>query len=152
VTQNPDCFVRSLQHGHITGSAFVIDPCKKHVLLTHHCKLNQWLQLGGHADGEMNIQAVALREAMEESGLSQIKPLSDSIFDVDIHLIPARKEEPAHYHYDIRFLFEANPEEPLHISNESNDLQWIEFNRITNLNVDQSIMRMVHKITNGCID
>src|SRR3569832_2721477 len=74
VAQEPRCFARTLQVGHVTGSAWLVDHAHTHVLLTHHRKLDRWLQLSGHADGEADVQSVALREAREESGLAADTP------------------------------------------------------------------------------
>lgn len=145
VNQNPDCFKRELLIGHVTGSAWVVDKSRKYVLLTHHRKLDKWLQPGGHCDGDPDVLNVALKEANEETGVEGIKPVSESIFDVDIHLIPERKGVPAHYHYDIRFLLEADKEIPLVISDESNDLAWISIEDLPKLNDEESILRMVRK-------
>ncbi len=148
VEQYPDCFERSLSVGHITGSAWIIDQERSHVLLTHHRKLDAWFQLGGHSDGDANTLDVALREGQEESGLNQLKPISEAIFDVDVHLIPARKTEPDHYHYDIRFLLEADRQAPLTISSESNQLAWVTLEQALDLSEDESIQRMVAKSRN----
>lgn len=146
VKSYPNCFDRSLLIGHITGSAFIINKGKNKTLLTHHHKLEKWLQLGGHSDGDPDTVNVALREAEEESGLKKIIPLSSEIFDVDVHEIPARKDEPAHFHYDIRFLFEADDSEPLVISSESKDLAWIPLDRIEEYTREESVLRMVRKV------
>ncbi len=145
VNTTPDCFNNSLEIGHITGSAWIIDMSRKKVLLTHHRKLSKWIQLGGHADGESNILMVALREAKEESGLNSINVVSSEIFDLDIHTIPKSQKHSEHLHFDIRFLFEADSDEPLSISNESLDVLWIELNKVHELNSDESISRMVRK-------
>ncbi|MFT3780444.1 MAG: NUDIX hydrolase [Nibricoccus sp.] len=145
VETHPDCAERSLKIGHLTGSAWIVDRERKRTLLTHHRKLNKWLQLGGHADGELNPLAVALREAREESGLTRLSVVSEAVFDVDRHLIPARKEDPDHWHYDIRFMIEADPEEPLLISDESHDLAWIEIARMAEYNDEESMLRMARK-------
>ena len=145
VDEYPDCFERNLKLGHITGSAWIIDHDRSHVLLTHHRKLDAWFQLGGHSDGDPDTFAVALREGKEESGLSELKPVSDHIFDVDVHLIPARKDDPDHYHYDVRFLFEADRHAPLTISSESKDLAWVSLDTALGLSEDDSIRRMVAK-------
>lgn len=139
------CFERTLKVGHITGSAWIIDLDRSHALLTHHRKLDRWLQLGGHSDGDANTLNVALREGQEESGLQTLRPVSEAIFDVDVHLIPARKDEPDHYHYDVRFLLEADRNIPLVISEESNELAWVPLEEIFNLAPDASIRRMVEK-------
>jgi hypothetical protein len=86
IRQNPQCFERTLTIGHITGSAWVVNKGGSRALLTHHKKLNQWLQVGGHADGNADVLAVALREAQEESGIATLRPLSKRIFDIDIHI------------------------------------------------------------------
>jgi 8-oxo-dGTP pyrophosphatase MutT (NUDIX family) len=146
VERHADCFDRTLLKGHITGSAFIVDPERTKTLLTHHHFLDKWLQLGGHSDGDSDTLAVALREAREESGLATLAAVDENIFDVDIHPIPERKNEPEHYHYDIRFLVEADPGEPLQISSESKDLAWIPLNRTAEYTKEESLLRMVRKI------
>jgi 8-oxo-dGTP pyrophosphatase MutT (NUDIX family) len=145
VEAHPDCFERSLKVGHMTGSAWVIDRERDCSLLTYHRKLDKWLQPGGHADGDPDMLRVALREAREESGLEAIRPVSEEIFDVDIHSIPARGSEPEHLHYDVRFLLEADRAAPLTMSEESQSLEWVALDRIALLNPEESIARMVGK-------
>lgn len=140
-----DCFERSLRIGHVTGSAWIVNPAHNRVLLTHHRKLDRWLQLGGHADGDPDILAVALREAREESGLPDVRPMSEAIFDVDVHPIPARGAEPRHLHYDVRFLLQADDTAPLVISSESKNLAWVELGEIGRYSSDASITRMAAK-------
>lgn len=132
ITDTPDCFERSHLAGHITGSAWLLNADGSKVLLTHHKKLNRWLQLGGHSDGESSTWAVALREATEESGIDNLQFVMPDIFDVDVHTIPenAQKNEPAHKHYDIRFLLKA-PTESFVISDESNALKWFTFDELS---------------------
>ena len=145
VETETECFERGLQIGHITGSAWIIDHSHSQALLTHHFKLERWLQLGGHADGDTDILCVAMREAYEESGLDDIKATSQAIFDVDVHPIPARGTEPRHLHYDVRFLLEADANAPLVISSESKDLAWVRLTDIAHLTPERSIARMVAK-------
>lgn len=145
VERHEDCLLRSCVPGHLTGSAWIVDPTRTRTLLTHHFKLEKWLQLGGHADGEPDLLAVALREAREESGLTRLRVVSTEVFDVDRHSIPARKADPEHFHYDLRFLIEADPAEPLVVSSESKELAWIEISRVTELNAEESMARMVRK-------
>jgi 8-oxo-dGTP pyrophosphatase MutT (NUDIX family) len=145
VEEHADCFLRTCVPGHLTGSAWIVNPDRTRTLLTHHRKLGKWLQLGGHADGDRDLLAVALREAREESGLTRLHPVSPEPFDVDCHWIPERQGEPAHWHHDLRFMIEADPDEALVVSSESNDLAWVEVARVTALNPEESMARMVRK-------
>lgn len=143
---HPRAYYRDHLPGHITGSAWIIDHKKECVLLTHHAKLQRWLQPGGHADGEENIMEVALKEAKEETGLSQFTINGQSFFDIDIHTIPARGDFPEHLHFDIRFLIQANPEDELTITEESLDLQWIPLNEVgIRSGENTSMLRMAAK-------
>lgn len=145
VADHADCLLRSQLSGHLTGSAWVVNAGRTRTLLTHHRKLDLWLQLGGHADGDPDLAAVALREAREESGLTRLRLVSPAIFDLDRHWIPERKGVPAHWHFDLRFLIEADPDEPLVVSDESHDLAWVELDRVATLNPEESLARMVRK-------
>lgn len=144
IQNHKDCFERSLAIGHVTGSAWVVNSKGDSVLLTHHRKLNIWVQLGGHADGNQDILEVALQEAREESGISTLKPISSEIFDVDIHLIPENAREKAHYHYDVRFAILAEDED-YHISAESHDLSWVPVKRVPEFSQEESMLRMAKK-------
>lgn len=154
VEQHPDCFERSLLVGHITGSAWIVSQDRQQVLLIHHRKLDRWLQPGGHADGDPDVAAVALREAQEETGLSSLRLVKDSngkvpIFDVDIHTIPARGDVPEHLHYDIRFLVEARAEEAFGFSDEIKNIQWFSADEAISYTDSDSVSRMaVKKVKN----
>jgi 8-oxo-dGTP pyrophosphatase MutT (NUDIX family) len=143
---NKNCFSKDNTKGHFTGSAWIISPAKDAVLMTHHKKLNMWLQLGGHADGDNNLINVALRESEEESGFSNFKLLSEKIFDLDIHEIEPMNDDPRHLHYDVRFLLEADPiKSEIIVSDESHDVKWIPISKVKNYNSEDSIKRMVDK-------
>ena len=143
-----DCFKRTNWHGHFTASAWIIDKSRKWILMTHHRQLNIWLQLGGHAEDNINLLEVALKEAKEESGINNFNIISENIFDLDIHKIPKYCSSPEHLHYDVRFILEADKLEKLSISNESNDLAWIKVEDVLNLNPKKSISRMIYKFVN----
>lgn len=141
-----NCFERSLLHAHFTGSAWVVDIAMKKLLLTHHAKLDRWLQLGGHADGECDMSKVAHRELREESGSDQFEITEEGIFDIDIHQIPQKGEVKAHDHYDVRFLFVGDARKPLEKNHESKELKWVSFEEVPGLvNQNESILRMLNK-------
>jgi len=144
VQDHPDCAERSLARGHLTGAAWLIDPPGQRVLLTHHRKLQRWLQLGGHADGDLDIAGVALKEAVEESGLDQLR-LLQPVFDLDDHSIPQRKQDPEHLHFDIRYVIVAEGSLEPKISHESLDLRWWQIEELTQPNWDESISRMAQR-------
>lgn len=145
VRAHPDALHRSQTLGHLTGSAWIVDPGRKRALLTHHRKLDKWLQPGGHADGDPDLRAVAMREAAEETGVRGLRFVSERIYDVDRHWIPARGEVPGHWHLDIRFMIEADPAQPLVVTDESHDLAWISLGDVTRLNPEESMSRLVRK-------
>ena len=144
--KNENTFNKDNKKGHFTGSAWIVNPERSMVLMTHHKKLNMWLQLGGHADGTEDLISVAIREAKEESGFNDFILLSDKIFDLDIHEIPALDGNPVHRHYDVRFLLQADPEKnTIIVSDESHDVQWIPLEKVLSLNPENSMKRMVKK-------
>ena len=138
-------FDRSLAEGHVTASCWLINRSQTHVLLTHHRKLNNWIQPGGHADGECDLVKVALTEAYEESGIEKIRVLSRNIFDIDQHVIPARKNEAEHFHYDFRFPMKSAERDNYIVSEESYDLNWVEITRLADRISDESVLRMGQK-------
>jgi 8-oxo-dGTP pyrophosphatase MutT (NUDIX family) len=133
--------------GHITGSAWILDATRGLALLTHHRKLGRWFQLGGHLEPGENVFEGALREAREESGLLSVQPVDRGmVFDVDVHTIPERgPAAPAHEHYDVRFLFEADATERFRVSSESRALEWVAVGEAHLRNPSESIVRMVRK-------
>jgi 8-oxo-dGTP pyrophosphatase MutT (NUDIX family) len=143
VESEADCFQNHCWSGHVTGSAWVVNPAGDAVLLTHHRKLGKWLQLGGHSDGNPDSTMVATREAEEESGLG-VQLLDSAVFDLDIHEIPARKGDPAHFHFDVRYAFQAL-QDTFRVSEESNALAWVPIRQLTDYTDEESILRMQRK-------
>ncbi len=145
VQQNSLCFSRELLEGHITASAWIIDKEARKTLMIHHKKLQQWFQPGGHCDGNEDVLSVAIKELEEETGLKDWEVESNQIFDVDVHLIPQRKDVPSHLHYDIRFLFRASSEEKPVITHETVDVRWIPWEEVHLYSSSESVLRMLRK-------
>ena len=91
ILKEKNCFSRSNRQRHITVSVWLLDINKKNVALCYHRKLQKWIQLGGHTDNEKNLHKVALKEASEESGIKNIRFLSDNIFHINIYRVPLYK-------------------------------------------------------------
>lgn len=145
INENPECFERTLKIGHITGSAWLLNQDHSQALLLHHKKLDNWFQLGGHCDGDHDVLRVATKEAQEESGINDIAPVSPNIFDIDIHLIPENKHEPAHDHYDVRFLLHVTSNAKIVQNHESKELRWISKDPAKLPTDRQSVVRMFNK-------
>ena len=148
----PRAWSRATLDGHITASAWVLDRTRSHAALIHHRKLNRWLQPGGHVeDADASWRAAAQREVTEETGLDRFVTQVDEarLFDVDVHPIPARPDEPAHFHYDLRFLFIADVDVTVHKklminSEEAHDCRWFALAELVNDSLlDASMRRMI---------
>ncbi|MDI1252965.1 NUDIX hydrolase [Thermomonas sp.] len=141
--ENP--FRRERLAGHFTASVWLVSDDGGRVLLTHHRKLGMWLQLGGHADGERDLQVAALKEAEEESGLTDLR-IEPGIFDLDRHRIPEHKGVAEHWHYDVRYVVRAGVNEKYVVSDESHDLAWRGIAELANsTEADASVRRMAGK-------
>jgi len=147
VEEHEDIFYRELWPAHVTGSAWVVSPDRRRVLMMHHRKHGQWFQPGGHADGDADILRVALRETAEETGMEpgQVRLLSTEVFDVDIHSIPAIGDEPQHEHIDVRFLVEIDDSLEVPGNDESHEVIWVDLYNVTHYNRNRSTYRMLEK-------
>lgn len=152
VSEHDDCLLRSCLPGHITSSAWILSPDGGSALMTHHKKLERWLQLGGHVDGDARIEQACLREAQEESGMQRFQfvpwwHLKGELvpLDLDVHPIPARKQDPRHDHWDVRFLLRAEPGQELVISDESNRLEWVPVEKLREFTDEESVLRLHRK-------
>jgi 8-oxo-dGTP pyrophosphatase MutT (NUDIX family) len=142
-------FYRGILEGHLTGSAITVSADGSRVLLLHHRKLDRWLQPGGHGDlGETTGEAVALREALEESGIRglALHPTAPRPLDVDVHDIPARGSEPAHEHLDLRYLVVAPSDAVISPDlAELHEIRWVPWNEVDALGPDLGLRRALAK-------
>ena len=133
--------------GHVTASCFIVDEQRATLLLHHHQRLDRWLQMGGHVEGEESTAEAALREGAEESGLRDLRLVVDAIFDVDVHYTPAGRGEPAHRHFDVRYLARTSTSFSIAIARtESNDLAWVPLDRAEALMGEEASLRVIRKI------
>jgi 8-oxo-dGTP pyrophosphatase MutT (NUDIX family) len=139
--------------GHFTASAFVLSPEGGELLLIDHRRLGRWLQPGGHVDPEdRDLAAAAVREVREETGIEiDLDPTSAGLpydlLDLDVHAIPPRTDrgEPAHEHFDVRFLARARSR-ALRAGSDARAARWVPFAEVAGLETDDSVRRVVAKL------
>ncbi|MFF7549887.1 NUDIX hydrolase [Streptomyces canus] len=136
---HPDGVWKACHAGHLTASALVIDPEQGRVLLTLHKKLRMWLQTGGHCEPQdPSLEAAALREATEESGVKGLTPLPGGPVRLDRHPIPA----PCHWHFDVQYAVLAPSDATHTISDESLDVRWFTYAEVPTV-ADESVVRLL---------
>ncbi|MEU0131487.1 NUDIX hydrolase [Streptomyces sp. NPDC006289] len=136
---HPDGMWKACGAGHLTASALVIDPERGRVLLTLHRKLRMWLQMGGHCEQQdPTLEAAALREATEESGIPGLTLLPGGPVRLDRHPIPA----PCNWHLDVQYAATATAGATERISEESLDLRWFPYAEVAEV-ADASVVRLL---------
>jgi 8-oxo-dGTP pyrophosphatase MutT (NUDIX family) len=142
-----DPFARShFTPGHFTASAFILSPDRQRVLLIFHSKLERWLQPGGHVSvDDTDVLAAARREVAEEVALTDVTLARDGIFDIDVHDIPPLRGEPAHQHFDVRFLFLA-PSLTMSAGSDATAARWLTLSDLVDSTTDESVLRALRKL------
>lgn len=126
--EHDDCFSRENPVGHFTASAWITDPQRERVLMAYHKLYDAWAWTGGHADGEMNLLSVALKEAWEETGV-HARPVTEQIYSLETLNVMGHEKRgryvPSHLHWNITYLLEADPRASLRIkADENSAVRW----------------------------
>lgn len=152
IARHPNIISMNCEVGHITASALIVDARSHQTLLHFHKRLGRWLQVGGHAEYETDIAAVALREAREETGLTDLEfYLRDAPavpIDYDVHTIPQHGDMPEHLHLDFRYLLlTRHPQALAPATGESTRFRWLNFDEALALEqeIDESLRRLLRK-------
>ena len=123
-----DLYTRNNAAGHLTASAWVVSPDRRQVLMAHHNLYNAWSWLGGHADGDRDLLAVALREVREESGLETVRPVSPDIYSLEILTVDGHEKRgqyvPSHIHMNVTYLLGAADHELRQKPDENSGVAW----------------------------
>ena len=141
--RDPGPLDRTCRPGHLTGSALVVDPSDRRILVLFHAKLRRWLQPGGHADGDGDLAQVALREATEETGIEGLRVVAPTV-DLDVHVVDPPAED-AHEHHDVRFLVVAPPGAVPVGNHESESLRWVAVDELAGLGADAGLLRLAER-------
>lgn len=119
-----ELYTRDNASAHLTASAWVVSPDRRQVLLAYHNLYRSWAWLGGHADGERDLLNVALREVREESGLSDVRPVTDALYSVEILTVDGHEKRgkyiSSHLHLNVTYLLEADPSSPVRCKPDEN--------------------------------
>lgn len=152
IQAHPNIINMNCEVGHLTASAIIVDITSNKTLLHFHKRLNRWLQVGGHADYETDFSQVALREAQEETGLSDLAyyPVDSPVvpLDFDVHTFPQRNAIPEHLHLDFRYvLTTSQPNALAPADGESVQFKWLTFDEALSLigEEDYALRRAIQK-------
>lgn len=145
-----NCLTRENEYGHLTSSAFVLNKQRTKVVMIYHNIYNSWGWMGGHADGDPDLLAVAIKEALEESGLKNVKPISEDIFVLDTLPVLGHVKRglyvPAHVHLSVAYVFEADEKQNLHIQEEENSgVKWVDVNQMVELSIEPHMKYLFDK-------
>lgn len=129
IAKNEDAFYRTNPVAHMTASAWVVNPARDKVLMAYHNIYSSWSWTGGHADGEENLLAVALREVREETGAEHIRPVSPDIFSIEALTVDGHEKRGAyvssHLHLNVTYLIEADERDVLRAcEGENSGVRW----------------------------
>jgi 8-oxo-dGTP pyrophosphatase MutT (NUDIX family) len=141
-------FYRTQRPAHFTGSAFVLSPDGEKLLLMRHKKLNKWLQPGGHADGDVDLWRVAVREALEETGVA-VTESAPELFGIDWHPIPATPKEDAHEHADCVYRLRARTWDLVRQVDEADSVGWFSAREALALTEDTSVRKLIARHFGG---
>ena len=140
---------------HITASALILHPPTSRVLLRWHQRQQAWLQVGGHGDpGETEPLDIALREAREESALTDLRPWPDQppdgpaaeLWQVAVVNVPASRKEPAHQHADLRFLLATDDPDGAREETPGNPLRWLPVAEAIDLTSEANLRALLDRV------
>ena len=122
--KNSDAFYRTNLLAHMTASAWVVNPQRSKVLMVYHRLYDSWSWAGGHADGEEDLLAVALREVREETGVQRLRPVTEEIYSLEVLTVDGHEKHgryvPSHLHLNVTYLLEAEEDQPLRVCEAEN--------------------------------
>ena len=151
---NEDAFLRSNLLAHMTASSWIVNPERTKTLMVYHNIYDSWSWTGGHADGETDLLAVALKEAREETGIAHVRPVSPEIFSLEVLTVDGHEKRgeyvPSHLHLNVTYLLEAEESDTLHICKEENSgVAWFTLEEALKASTEPWFVERIYKKLNG---
>ena len=150
INSGADILTRENEVAHLTASAWVMSPDRTKVLMAYHNLYDSWAWLGGHADGETDLLAVALREAEEESGIGAVHPVTEEILSIETLCVEGHEKRgryvPCHLHLNVTYLLEADPDQPLRVKPDENSaVAWIAVEDIPKKSTEKWFVERIYR-------
>ena len=154
LAKNRDAFLRSNLLAHMTASSWIVNPERTKTLMVYHNIYDSWSWTGGHADGETDLLAVALREAREETGIAHVRPVSPEIFSLEVLTVDGHEKRgayvPSHLHMNVTYLLEAEESDTLHVCREENSgVAWFTLEEALKASTEPWFVERIYKKLNG---
>lgn len=149
----PDIFTRENEVAHFTASSWLLNREHTKVLMIYHNIYHSWAWTGGHADGEEDLLAVAIREAQEETGVKEIQTVNDTIFSIETLTVDGHEKRgryvPSHLHLNVTYLLEADEAEVLRIKpDENSGVKWFSLEKALEVCSEPWMVERIYKKLN----
>ena len=151
--KNSDAFYRTNLLAHMTASAWVVNPQRSKVLMVYHRLYDSWSWAGGHADGEEDLLAVALREVREETGIQRLRPVTEEIYSLEVLTVDGHEKHgqyvPSHLHLNVTYLLEAEEDQPLRVCEaENSGVAWFSLADALSVSTEPWFVERIYKKLN----
>ena len=149
INKNDDVLVRDNEIAHITSSGFIVNKLRTKVLMIHHNIYNSWGWTGGHADGDSDLIKVSIKEAKEETGIKEARPITNDICSIDILPVNAHikrgKYVASHLHLSVAYILEADENEELVVKEDENSgVKWVPINEVLEMSSEPWVRDRVY--------
>lgn len=153
LAENDDAFLRENRIAHMTASAWVVNRARTKVLMVYHRIYDSWSWTGGHADGEEDLLAVALREVREETGVRHLRPVTEEIYSLEILTVDGHEKRgayvPSHLHMNVTYLLEADEEDALRVCEaENSGVRWFALDDALKASTEPWFVERIYKKLN----
>ena len=144
-----DVLTRQNEYGHFTSSAFVLNKDRSKILMAYHRIYNSWAWVGGHSDGDNDLLYVAMKEAKEETGIKNVRPISEDIYSIEIVTVDGHEKRGkyvgSHVHLNVTYLLEADENEKIHIKEDENSgVKWFPINEVVKVSSEPWVCDRVY--------